>query len=115
MRRVLDQQIYLDFNTDASLKVVRDYRAKYEWIDKCLLANPKILFLVHEDLEKLSISQGGREATYTTEILFRALMVHQFEETSLRRTIIRIAESPTLQAFIRLSGNPSPRSYFPFQ
>jgi IS5 family transposase len=108
MRRVLDQQIYLDFNTDASLKVVRDYRAKYERIDKCLLANPKILFLVHEDLEKLSISQGGREATYTTEILFRALMVHQFEETSLRKTIIRIAESPTLQAFIRLGHRSVP-------
>ena len=77
MRQVLDEQIYLDFAADTSLKVVKDYRAKYAWIDECLNANPLILWLVHEDLEKLSDSKEGREAKFTTEILFRALIVHQ--------------------------------------
>lgn len=108
MRRVLDDQTYLNFNQETSLKVVRDYRAKYEWIDECLDANPTILWLVHEDLEALSESKEGREAKYTTEILFRALIVHQIEKTPLRDTIIRIAESPTLQTFIRLGPRSAP-------
>jgi IS5 family transposase len=102
MRQVLDEQRYLDFSGETSLKVVKAYRAKYAWIDQCLDANALILWLVHEDLESLSKSKAGRKAKYTTEILFRALLVHQIEKTSLRETIIRIAESPTLQSFIRL-------------
>ena len=106
MPQVLDDQKYLDFTAETSLKVVEEYRAKYAWIDKCLEDNDLIVWLVHEDLELLSTSNGGRQAKYTTEILFRALLVHQIECTSLRDTVIRIAESPTLQSFIRL-GNRS--------
>jgi IS5 family transposase len=108
MRHVLDEQIYLNFSPDASLKVVRDYRAKYESIDACLAANPRIVYLVHADLETLSTSQGGRQANFTTENLFRALLVHQLEKTPLRDTVIRIAESPTLQWFIRLGPRSVP-------
>jgi len=102
MRPILDEQRYLDFVAETSLKVVKTYRAKYAWIDECLEANPGILWLVHEDLEALSQSKEGRAAKYTTEILFRSLLVHQIEGTALRETVIRIAESPTLQSFIRL-------------
>lgn len=108
MRRVVDEQIYLNFSEETSLKVVQEYRAKYAWIDECLEANPLILWLVHEDLEALSQSQEGREAKYTTEILFRALLVHQIERTSLRETVIRIAESSTLQSFLRLGTRSVP-------
>lgn len=108
MRRVLDEQTYLNFSRETSLKVVRDYRAKYAWIDECLDANPVILWLVDEDLQGLSKSKAGRDADYTTEILFRALIVHQLEETPWRKTVIRIAESPTLQAFIRLGPRSEP-------
>jgi IS5 family transposase len=108
MRRVFDEQTYLNFSGETSLKVVQEYRAKYAGIDACLEANPLILWLVHEDLETLSQSQKGREAKYTTEILFRALLVHQIERTSLRETVIRIAESPTLQSFLRLGTRSVP-------
>ena len=108
MRRVLDEQTYLNFSGETSLKVVKAYRAKYAWIDACLEANPLILWLVHEDLESLSQSKEGREAKYTTEILFRALIVHQIEKTSLRETVIRIAESPTLQSFLHLGTRSVP-------
>jgi len=108
MRRVLDEQTYLDFSRETSLKVVKDYRAKYAWIDQCLDENELILWLVHEDLETLSKSKEGREATFTSEILFRAVIVHQIERTALRETIIRIAESPTLQSFIRLGPRSVP-------
>jgi IS5 family transposase len=108
MRRVFDEQTYLDFSGETSLKVVKEYRAKYAWIDECLTATPLILWLVHEDLETLSQSKEGREAKYTTEILFRALIVHQIEKTPLRDTIVRIAESPTLQSFLRLGTRSVP-------
>ena len=110
MRQVLDEQRYLDFRTETSLKVVEAYRRKYARMDELLDANPMILWLVHEDLESLSSSAKGREAKYTTEILFRALLVHQTEQTSLRETVIRIAESGTLRGFIRL-GNRSVIDY----
>jgi IS5 family transposase len=108
MRRIVDEQTYLNFSEKTSLKVVKEYRAKYAWIDECLDANPLILWLVHEDLETLSQSKEGRKAKYTTEILFRALIVHQIEKTPLRETVIRIAESPTLQSFIRLGTRSVP-------
>jgi IS5 family transposase len=108
MRRVFDEQTYLNFIGETSLKVVQEYRAKYAWIDECLEANPLILWLVHEDMETLSQSQEGREAKYTTEILFRALLVHQIEKTPLRETVIRMAESSTLQSFLRLGTRSVP-------
>ncbi len=106
MRQVLEAQRYLDFAMDASPKVVEAYRRKYGWIDQCLEKNSTILWLVHEDLTRLSVSDKGREATYTTEMLFRALLVHQLERTSLRETVIRIAESGTLRTFVRLGQRP---------
>jgi IS5 family transposase len=108
MRLVLDEQTYLNFAVETSLKVVKAYRTKYAWIDECLAANQTILWLVHEDLEALSQSREGRAAKYTTEILFRSLLVHQIEGTALRETVIRIAESPTLQSFIRLGTRSVP-------
>ena len=56
MRPLLDEQTYLDFSEDASLKVVKDYRAKYAWIDECLEANTLILWLV--ELEKWLVRQN---------------------------------------------------------
>ncbi len=106
MRQVLEPQRYLDFTSNASPKIVAKYRRKYELIDQILEENPVILWLVHDDLEKLSDSNEGREAKYTTEILFRALLVHQIEKTSLRATVIRIAESETLRKFVRLGNRP---------
>ncbi len=106
MRQVLEPQRYLDFAADASPKIVMAYRRKYDSIDQCLEENATILWLVHEDLATLSVSDEGRKATYTTEMLFRALLVHQIEKTPLRETIIRIAESETLRAFVRLGNRP---------
>lgn len=106
MRQVSDEQRYLDFTASTSLKVVEQYRRKYAWISEVLEPNDLILWMVHEDLEKLSTSREGREAKYTTENLFRALLVHQIEGTPLRETVIWISESGTLQSFIRLGGRP---------
>jgi len=113
MRLVLDEQTYLNFAVEPSLKVVQAYRAKYAWIDECLEANRRIPWLVHEDLEALSQSREGRAAKHTSGILFRSLSVHQIEGTALRETVVRIAESPTLQSFVRLGTRPVPDFTFP--
>ena len=106
MRQLLEEQEYFDFTEETSLKEVKKYRARYARISAFLDANPSILELVHEDLKSLSISEKGRRAKYTTENLFRALLVHQFEKTSPRETVVRLAESSTLQAFLRLGNRP---------
>ena len=106
MRRVLEEQRYLEFTGDASPKVVKAFREKYGKISRKLDESPLILWLVNEDLRSLSTSDGGRGAVYTSEMLFRALLVHQIEKTSLRETVIRVAESETLRSFVRLGHRP---------
>ena len=102
MRPILDEQNYLNFAGRTSNKIVERYRAKYAWYDECLMAIPEILAYAHGDLKRLSVSREGRKAGYTSENLFRAMLAHQTERTSLRNTIVRIAESETLRAFVRL-------------
>ncbi|MBZ0156660.1 MAG: hypothetical protein K8I29_10700 [Alphaproteobacteria bacterium] len=46
MRQKTLQQEYLDFSGKSKLKVVRQYRAKYEAIGRILEANPEIVDIV---------------------------------------------------------------------
>lgn len=102
MRPKLDAQLYLPFRPFSDGKIVQDYRERYKRISDILDANPSFLDWVDADLRSLSMSNRGREATYTSEILLRALVVYQIEAGGFRDAIIRIAESPALQEFVRL-------------
>ena len=89
----------------ADLKIVREHKEKYKGVSEILDENPAILEAAARDLKALSTGgKKGRKAAYTCDNLFRALIVHTVEGESLRGTIVRIAESPFLQDFIRL-GN----------
>ena len=114
MRQVSDDQRYLNFTAETSLKVVEEYRSKYERISELLDANEVILWLVHEDLEGLSTSRQGREAKYTTENLFRALLVHQIEGTSLRETVNPISSATSRLAASSTVSLPSSFPPIPF-
>jgi IS5 family transposase len=96
----------LDFGkTDEQLnKIVREYRNEYKLIGEILEEQPKILELAHRDLQRLSkaTSRRGRKPTFTSENLFRAILVMQREGLDYREASIRIAESDTLQNFCRL-------------
>jgi IS5 family transposase len=85
-------------------KIVREYRREYKLIGEILDQHPKILDMVHRDLAKLSkaTSRRGRSADFTSENLFRAILVMQREALDYREASIRIAESDTLQNFCRL-------------
>ena len=88
----------------STLKVVKEYRAKYENIGVLLEFNPKILDLAHQDFNKtLSKSEYGRGG-YTSEQILRSVIVMFLEEKSYRDAVILVENSEFLRTFIKL-GN----------
>jgi len=103
----LEAEAVLEFglyDDQQQTKIIRDYRQEYKAIDEILNRQPEILRLVHGDLATLSkgSSRRGRKADFTSENLFRAILVMQREGFDYREASIRIAESETLQNFCRL-------------
>ncbi len=103
----LKAEAVLEFGPDDDQqqnKIVREYRHEYKVIGEILGKHPEILAMVHRDLGKLSkaASRRGRKADFTSENLFRAIIVMQREGLDYREASIRIAESYTLQNFCRL-------------
>ena len=108
----LKAEAILDFGTDDAQqqnKIVREYRRKYKVVGDILDGHPKILEMVHRDLAKLgkATSRRGRKADFTSENLFRAILVMQREGLDYREASVRIAESETLQRFCRLLRKPT--------
>ena len=66
MRTKMSNEPYLDFSSESSVKIVNDYRAKYEAISQLLDDNPVLLVLAHQDwVRVLSTSTKGRQG-YTS-------------------------------------------------
>lgn len=102
MRKKMLDQGYLDFSIKSTLKVVREYRTKYEGIGQILEANPKILEIAHGDFSRaLSKSEYGRGG-YTSEQILRSIVVMFTEVMSYRDTVIMVENSEFLRSFIRL-------------
>ena len=107
MREKYDKQLYLEFSGNATLKVVKEYREKYNSISNILDKNAKILSLVHTDIKYANKSSNkGCKSTYTTENIVRALITHNIEGTDWRETIVRVPESGFLKNFIRFGNRP---------
>jgi IS5 family transposase len=103
MRRKKEAVLCFESNDDGLPKVVRDYRARYRAISQVLDDNPEILSAVHRDILKLSDSDSqGREGDYTSENIFRALVVQHIEGLPFRDTVIRIGGDSFLQDFARM-------------
>lgn len=102
-------QMYLDFVLpSSSTKVVTAYREKYGAINDLLLANPAVLDLVHTDFQLwLSTSDKGRESHFTSEEIFRSLVVMFVESDSYRDVVIRIENSDFLRSFVGLGFSKS--------
>ena len=110
MRQKTMNQAYLDFSGKSNLKVVREYRAKYEAIGQILGANPRILEIAHRDFVKaLSTSKYGRGG-YTSEQMLRSIVVMFIKQTDYRDTVIAVEESEFLRSFIKL-GNKEMMDY----
>lgn len=108
----LKAEAILDFGIGSEQRqttIVRQYRDEYKTLSEILDRHPEILQLAHRDLQQLSqsTSRRGRKADFTTENLFRAIIVMQREGLDYRETSVRIAESDTLQHFCRLLKKPT--------
>lgn len=100
------EQAYLDFSRKSTVKVVQEYRRKYEAISEVLEVNPKILNVAHKDFsDGLSESEGGRKG-YTSEQILRALIVMFIEGDSYRDVVVRIENSEFFQRFVKLGIMP---------
>ena len=107
MRTKSSPLMYFDFSGGSTLKVVQQYRAKYQAISELLEANPALLTRAHGDWAKLlSTSTQGRNG-YTSEQLLRALLVMFVEQTSYRDTVVLIDNSEFLHYFVRLGVKPT--------
>lgn len=107
MRSKTALQELFSYDTSSSVKVVREYVKKYESLDELLRLNPKILKAAHVDLAQvLSESKTGRDGGYTSEQIFRSLMVMFIERWTYRQTVIQIDTSDVLQQFVRLGWKP---------
>ena len=93
------------FNEDEkTTKNVQRYRDLYKTIDEYLQNYPEIESLAHEELKTLCKPNPTRERMpdFTTQNLFRAILVMKMENLSFIDTEIAIAENRTLQNFCRL-------------
>ena len=107
MRTKSTKQQYFDFTHRSRLKVVNEYRKKYEVISQLLDDNPQLISLVHRDLAKmLSQSKRGRKSEYTSESILRSLIVMFVEQDSYRDVVIRIENSEFLRHFAGLGVKP---------
>ena len=107
MRTNFSSVLYFDFSGVSSVKVAREYRAKYEAISQILEVNRPILILAHRDWARvLSTSSSGRDG-YTSEQLRRALIVMLVEGDSYRDVVVRIDNSEFLRHFVRLGVKPT--------
>jgi IS5 family transposase len=93
-----------DENETKVPQIVRDFREEYKRINEQLTKYPEIFEAAHRDLAKLCKPdpKRNRRPDFTTENLFRAVLVMQIEAMPYREATVRIAESITLQNFCRL-------------
>ena len=102
MRTKISNEKYFNFAGESDLKIVNEYREKYEMLSMILDANPDLLSQAHQDwVQLLSTSDEGRDG-YTSEQLLRALIVLFIEGKNYRRTVVLIDNSEFLQYFVRL-------------
>ena len=107
MRTKASPTLYFDFSGESTVKIVKEYRARYQAISDLLDANPTILALAHRDWQKrLSVSDTGRDG-YTSEQLLRALIVMFVEGLGYRDTVIQIENSEFSRNFVRLGVKPA--------
>ncbi|NQV34492.1 MAG: ISNCY family transposase, partial [Phycisphaeraceae bacterium] len=101
--RIKSSQQYFDFSEPSSLKIVKEYRQKYQKISDLLDQNPRILSLAHKDWAKLLSSSRKGRSGFSSEQLLRGLLVMFQEQKGYRGTVILIETSDVLRHFARMA------------
>jgi IS5 family transposase len=109
LRTKRNPQRGLDFS-GSHLKITNEYYARYETVSTVLDQAPKLLELIHRDLEKtleyVNREHRGRRPEYTTDNVLRILICQVLEGASLRRIVVRIDDSNFLRRFTRIDNGP---------
>ena len=99
----------LDFSK-SHLKITNEYYARYEAVSTILDQAPKLLDLIHRDLEKtldyVNAKHRGRRPEFTTDNVLRILLCQVLEDASLRGIVVRIDDSNFLRRFTRIDNGP---------
>ena len=111
VRTKQDPQAQIEFQARDGARATIKYFARYEQISALLDRHPEILAAVHQDLEAPlaalgKLSQPGRPGKFTSETVFRMVLVKLVENLSFRDVVIRIDDSSRLRAFTRLGNDP---------
>jgi len=92
------------------LKITNKYYARYEAVSTVLDQAPKLLDLLHKDLEKtleyVNRTNRGRRPEYTTDNVLRVLICQVLEGASFREIVVRIDDSNFLRRFTRIDNGP---------
>jgi IS5 family transposase len=110
MRKKRDTQGRLEFQP-SNLKLTNEYCAMYEAVSAVLDETPKLLELVHRDLEA-ALKAENRESTrrggfvYTSEMVLRLALCQILEGASLRGIVVRVDDSHCLRRFARIHEGP---------
>lgn len=89
--------------TDIKAHPVADkFYDKYNQIDSILEDNSSILNEIHKELEMSMNTKNGRVSNFSTETLFRMLLVKCIEQLTFRDLIIRVNDSTFLRNFTRI-------------
>ena len=79
----------------------------YDQLDDLLRENPKILAVVHEELSQtLSVSKKGRCGDYTSDQIFRSILVMFLESYTYREAVTHIERNDVLNRFVGLGIKP---------
>jgi len=113
LRTKINVQPEFDFEP-SHLKVTNEYYAKYEEISTLLDAHPRIVDLVHHDLQESlqalnkqgKAQKGGSTFTYTSDTVLRVLLCQVIENLSLRGVVVRVDDSHFLRRFVRIYSGP---------
>ena len=109
MRTKRNPQRGLDFS-GSHLAITNEYYARYEALSSVLDQAPKLLDLIHGDLEKALEScnrrDRGRRPEYTSDHVLRILICQVLEGASLRGIVVRIDDSNFLRCFTRIDNGP---------
>jgi IS5 family transposase len=110
MRKKKDAQGWLEFQP-SNLKLTNQYYARYEAVSKILDEAPRLLDLVHRDLEA-ALEDENRESkrrggfVYTSEMVLRLALCQILEGASLRGIVVRVDDSHCLRRFTRIHEGP---------
>lgn len=108
LRTRTSNQTQIDFQPSALPETI-EYYSRYELIDEVLRDNPRLVGLVHNDIQKAlqcaNKAAQGRSSRYTSEQVLRIAIAQVTEGESLRNISVRVDESPFLRKFTRISND----------